>query len=119
MTGNEGRSARVRPYAITRGRTRSRLPLLLETLVSVPGHDPNYKVDLTPECQEIYILCRQVRSIIEISAQLRMPLGVVRVLVSDLADQGKVRVHATAQDSDWLGKELLERVLRGLQTLPG
>lgn len=118
MIGNQGRSARVRPYAITRGRTRSRYPLLLETLVSVPHYDPSACTDLLPECQEIYALCREVRSIAEISAHLRMPLGVVRVLVSDLAEQGKVRVHSTAHGTDRPGLDLLGRVLRGLQTLP-
>lgn len=119
MTGIQGSSARVRPYALTRGRTRSRHPLLLETLVSVPGFSTDGAEELTPECQEIYSLCREVCSVVEISAALHMPLGVVRVLVSDLSDAGKVSIHATAHGTDRSGtEELLERVLRGLQTLP-
>lgn len=119
LTGISGGSARVRPYALTRGRTRSRHPLMLETLISVPGFSLEVAQQLTPECQDIYGLCRDVCSVVEISSTLRIPLGVVRVLVSDLADAGKVAVHATAHGVDRPGtEELLERVLRGLQTLP-
>jgi len=108
----------VRPYAVTRGRTRSRRPLLLETLVSIPPEDPGARADLTPECRDIYVLCGGVRSVVEISTELSMPLGVVRVLVSDLADQGLVSVHATTHDLERPGSDILERVLRGLQALP-
>jgi Protein of unknown function (DUF742) len=46
-----------------------------------------------------------------------MPLGVVRVLVSDLADQGEVQVHPTGSVGGQPDRGLLERVLRGLQTI--
>jgi hypothetical protein len=58
-----------------------------------------------------------VRSIAEISADLDIPLGVVRVLVSDLADDGQLRIHPTAANSGVPEHILLERVLRGLQTI--
>ena len=45
------------------------------------------------------------------------PAGVVRVLVSDLADRGTVRVHPTAAGAGLSDTVLLERVLRGLQTI--
>lgn len=118
VTGEHSTSARVRPYAMTRGRTRSRSALLLETLISVPVYEWRVSVALAPECQEIYELCRQVHSIAEISVHLRIPVGVVRVLTSDLADQGRVRVHPPAHDPDQPGQEIFERVLRGLQALP-
>ncbi len=111
------RSARVRPYAITGGRTSSRRPLLLETLVSVLEYDASVHQLLLAESREIYSLCRDVRSIAEISADLRIPLGVVRVLVSDLADEGRIRIHPTANGAGVSDNVLLERVLRGLQTI--
>lgn len=108
----------MRPYTLTRGRTRSRHPLLVETLISVTDYDPHVALLLTPECRDIYEGCREVRSVAEISVYSGMPLGVVRVLVSDLADQGKVRVHPPAHGYDEPDQELFERVLRGLQALP-
>jgi hypothetical protein len=117
VTGRLARSARVRPYAITGGRTNTRLPLLLETLISVPDYDPMAYEQLVAESRDIYALCRSVRSIAEISADLDIPLGVVRVLVNDLADEGEVRIHPTAANAGVPEHMLLERVLRGLQTI--
>ena len=48
---------------------------------------------LSPECQSILGYCRDWRSVAEISAVLRMPLGVARVLIGDMAMEGLVRVH--------------------------
>ena len=116
-SGRPQRSARVRPYAITGGRTSTRLPLLLETLISVPEYDRAVDQILVAESREIYLLCRSVRSIAEISADLDIPLGVVRVLVSDLADDGRLRIHPTATNAGVPEHMLLERVLRGLQAI--
>ncbi|MFI9272929.1 DUF742 domain-containing protein [Kitasatospora sp. NPDC052896] len=124
----QGRSSRVRPYAITRGRTRFGRVLLVETLVSALNRPADPADRSLPELAAICDVCRgQMRSIAEISALLRIPLGVVKVLVSDLADQGRIRVHGT----DTLGvgldgtdamagtskRDLLERVLGGLRKL--
>ena len=117
VTGALLRSARVRPYAMTGGRTRARLPLLLETLVSVPDYDIATSQKLVAESREIYALCRAVRSVAEISAGLDIPLGVVRILLSDLADDGRVRIHPSAAGAGLPEHVLLERVLRGLQTI--
>jgi hypothetical protein len=62
-------------------------------------------------------LCRKMRSVAEISALLRMPLGVVRVLLSDLAEQGRIRVYGTGHGTDSPDRALLERVLGGLRRL--
>lgn len=107
------RSARVRPYAVTGGRTGARHPLLVETLVTSTARDPRSPGPLVPEGWAIYTLCATRRSIAEISALLSLPLGVVRVLVGDLAEVGAVRVHPAAAAVP--RRELLERVLRGLQ----
>ena len=69
-----------------------------------------------PELRAIVELCRRLRSVAEISALLRMPLGVVRVLISDLADQGRIRVYGTGHGRR-PDRALLERVLSGLRRL--
>ncbi|WP_329578636.1 DUF742 domain-containing protein [Kitasatospora sp. NBC_01250] len=123
----QGRSSRVRPYAITRGRTRFGRVLLVETLVSALNRPADPADRGLPELTAICDVCRgQMRSIAEISALLHMPLGVVKVLVSDLADQGRIRVHGAdvADGTDLAGelpgaskRDLLERVLGGLRKL--
>jgi hypothetical protein len=70
-----------------------------------------------PEMRAIVELCRRMRTVAEIAALLRMPLGVVRVLLSDLADQGKIRVYGTGHGPGQPDRALLERVLSGLRRL--
>lgn len=117
--------ARVRPYSLTGGRTRFGHVLLVETFVAAI-EAPEERRELTsggwghrvmPEMRAIVELCRQMRSVAEISALLKMPLGVVRVLLSDLADQGKIRVYGTGHDTGQPNRALLERVLSGLRRL--
>ena len=72
---------------------------------------------LSPECQAILGFCRDWRSVAEISAVLRMPLGVARVLVADMAVEGLVRVHQIDHTHGGPDLNLLERVLSGLRKL--
>ncbi|WP_460405508.1 DUF742 domain-containing protein [Actinophytocola sediminis] len=111
------RSKRIRPYALTGGRTRTRHHLLVETLISVPEFDPVLAESLMPESRLLYTRARLRMSIAELSANLDLPLGVIRVLISDLAGQNAVYVHPTAytyQNSP----RVLERILDGLKQLP-
>jgi Protein of unknown function (DUF742) len=111
------RSKRVRPYALTGGRTRTRHHLLVETLISVPEFDSVLAESLMPESRLLYTRARQRMSIAELSANLDLPLGVIRVLISDLAGQNAVFIHPTAyayQNSP----QVLERILDGLKQLP-
>lgn len=120
-----GKARRVRPYALTGGRTRFGHVLLVETFVAAI-EAPEERPELTsgglrdrvmPEMQAIVELCRRMRTVAEIAALLSMPLGVVRVLLSDLADQGRIRVHGTGHGTDRPDRALLERVLGGLRKL--
>ena len=51
-----------------------------------------------PEHQRICDLCRRVRSVAEIAALLRMPLGVARVLVADMAGGAGARAPGAGLD---------------------
>ena len=108
---------RVRPYAMTGGRTRpTHDDLEIETLVfttSTGEQTPK----LTVEQRAIAALCHDLLSIAEVSAQLRLPLGVIRVLVGDMADEHLVIVYRPAHAGDRPDRALLERVLYGLRTI--
>lgn len=111
------RRSRVRPYTFTGGRTRSRHPLMVHSLVSTvgSGHDPpGY---LLPEARRIYLLCRRSRSVAEIAHELRLPLGVIQVLLSDLAERDLAYIHPSVTGVDPVDRPLLERVLHGLHNL--
>ncbi|MEV5593178.1 DUF742 domain-containing protein [Streptomyces sp. NPDC052496] len=125
VRGGDRKPSRVRPYSLTGGRTRFGHVLLVETFVAALD-GPEERRELTsggwgdrvmPEMRAIVELCRRMRSVAEISALLKMPLGVVRVLLSDLADQGKIRVYGTGHGTGRPDRALLERVLGGLRRL--
>ncbi|MFD7662172.1 DUF742 domain-containing protein [Streptomyces sp. NPDC059788] len=125
VRGGDRKPSRVRPYSLTGGRTRFGHVLLVETFVAALDA-PEERRELTsggwgdrvmPEMRAIVELCRRMRSVAEISALLKMPLGVVRVLLSDLADQGKIRVYGTGHGTGRPDRALLERVLGGLRRL--
>jgi hypothetical protein len=110
-------SASVRPYVLTRGRTRSKFELAVETLVSaVPMAVGDPGPHVMPTTAAILALCREPRSVAEVAAMLGLPLGVARVLLGDLAASGALAVHASPGTA---GPDLalLERVLGGLRRL--
>src|SRR5215475_376676 len=94
--GDEPTGALVRPYAVTRGRTKPRVDIAIEALVettalgrSVGGH--NGASLQGREQQHIVALCDgRLQSLAEISARMQLPLGVARVLVADMAADGMV-----------------------------
>jgi hypothetical protein len=112
-----GQSSLVRPYVVTGGRTAPRTHLAVEALVSSvawPHHDMSGWI---PECQAISSLCRRVCSVAEVSALLRIPLGVTRILVADMAAEGLVQVYQPTLEAGKPDLNLLERVLSGLRRL--
>lgn len=120
----EPTGALVRPYAVTRGRTRPRLDIAIEALVETTARGRALAAGAggqSREHQYIAALCDgRLQSLAEVAARMQMPLGVARVLVADMAADGYVAVYEpTSLDdaNDAVGTELLERVLSGLRRL--
>lgn len=109
----------VRPYALTRGRTRpGRTDLPLEALVrGVAGATDT--VGTSERRRILELTGGQILSVAELSAHLSLPLGVVRVLVGDLADEGLVVVHSgsSAAAAPATNLKVLESVLNGISAL--
>lgn len=79
-------------YAVTGGRTRSAgHDLPIESLVIATGRGGD---DLQKEYRMILRMAVRPVSLVEIGAELSVPVGVARVLVSDLAESGYLIVHA-------------------------
>jgi hypothetical protein len=112
-----GSTRLVRPYTVTGGRTQPRYKLALEALVSATVYEPRDLSVLAPECQAILQFCIDWRSVAEISAVLRMPLGVARILVADMSADGLVRIHQRDDSEGRPDLNLLERVLSGLRKI--
>ncbi|HEX5119324.1 MAG TPA: DUF742 domain-containing protein [Pseudonocardiaceae bacterium] len=111
-------AAMVRPYAWTRGRTRANYDLKLETLISATELAADESRLRQLEHREVGALCRYPLSVAEVAAKLSIPLGVARVILSDMAELGLISIHRTfAADDIAAHLVLMERVLSGLRRL--
>jgi hypothetical protein len=111
-------AAIVRPYAWTRGRTKSTVDLRIETMVSTSEHGENIEALTQTEHRSIAELCDEPRSVAEVATLLSVPLGVAKVLLGDMANLGLVIVHRTATGgANKAHLTLMERVLSGLRRL--
>jgi hypothetical protein len=91
----------VRPYLLTRGRTRSETRHLAVNAMLATRRDAGTGTGtelLAPEQRQIVDLCREPQSVAEVAAKLATPLGVVRVLVADLADAALLDVFEPPSD---------------------
>jgi len=82
----------VRPFMLTGGRTRPLQDgLRIETLLhAAPAA---LSAPLRFESERIVRLCQAPMSIADLAVALRLPLGVVRVIVADLVTDGYLRIE--------------------------
>lgn len=111
------RASRVRPYAITGGRTRPDHDLTTHTRVTVPNHDPARAADLLPEAQAIYEQARERPiTVADLAACLRaIPDTTFLVLLSDLITDGLIAIDP--DDEVTSEQDMLGRILDGLREL--
>ncbi|MEU7318760.1 DUF742 domain-containing protein [Streptomyces sp. NPDC007083] len=124
----------VRPYAMTRGRTRSggtgtQLDLIALVIVDDAGGAEPDAVSaaedtllsdhsFVPEHHDIVVLChRQPLSVAEVAAELDLPVGVVRVLIGDLLAAALVRVTRPVPPAELPDESILREVINGLRAL--
>lgn len=106
----------VRPYALVRGRTRvSGRDFGLVTMVTMARRvKPDHEV-LEPEHLQLLRLCPA--TVADLAADLRLPLGVVRVILGDLREHGFIQVHQPPEPAQTPDIALLRRVADGLRRL--
>lgn len=107
----------VRPFIMTGGRTRSRtLDLRLETLVHRVASAP-----VTPAMpsEKVHLVncCASPTSVAEISAQLDLVVGVVKVLVEDLVETGHVQVFTEQVETVDEELDMLTRISNKIRSL--
>ena len=104
----------IRSYTITAGRTASNVDLAMEATLRL--HAGAEAPVLSPSAAQVLEVCDR-RSVAEVSALTKMPIGVTRVLLGDLIEQGLIRIQATITDKTSTDErlELIERTLRGLR----
>lgn len=105
----------VRSYVITGGRG---LPdaeeLSLVTLVTIaPERQP--PPNPSPEVRAIWELCSGgYLSVAEVAGHLGQPVGVARLLLNDLAEQGHLMRRKAPPLTQLVDRKILEEVLHGL-----
>jgi len=103
----------VRQFALTKGRAVSGTDLPLDTLVeAVEGAAA--PATLSPEQHQMLHLATATISIAELSAHVGVHLGIARVLVGDLVDDGLVRVGVSDNAEDGPDLASLEMLLHDL-----
>jgi hypothetical protein len=114
----EDPGAALRPFVLTSGRVVGFDPAIgVETQVTARDGPPRQALPAgAPELHAIVALCAAPMSVAEISARLRMHLGVTRVLVGDLRATGHLDVH-TLDVADPRDPETIRRVIRGLRAI--
>ena len=111
----------VRPYAVTGGRTEPARGELLDLLtVMVATGQPvtaDDRMRQTPEHRAVLELCRGHVTVADLAAETGLPVGVVRVLLADLAAQGTVTAVAKRALGQRAETDVLQEILNGLRAL--
>jgi Protein of unknown function (DUF742) len=92
---------------------------VIAVVVAMPGgetdeDDPQRR---TPEHRRILALCQRQVTVADIAASTSLPLGVVRVLLSDLILSGSVTVLRQRPTGVRPGNDVLQEILNGLRAL--
>jgi hypothetical protein len=108
-------SSLIRPYVLTGGRTRPEGPELpIESVVvTSPTADLS---SLGFDQAQLATACAEPISIAELAAALDVPLGVARILVSDLVGAGILDANPT-NDNSVAPPQLIERLIEGIRAL--
>ncbi|MEW9554608.1 DUF742 domain-containing protein [Nonomuraea sp. NPDC050783] len=109
----------VRPYAVARGRTRpasSALDLL--ATVTATGLPVPANAELGAQHRRVLAcLAAEARPVVELASEVALPVGVVRVLLGDLLEQGLVSVRRQRDRGSSPTESLLREVINGLRAL--
>jgi hypothetical protein len=108
----------VRPYAVTKGRTlpsgQESFGLIDVVFATSDRPPPHFRPG--PEHRRILSVCRRPTPVVDLTSEIELPIGVVRVLLGDLASAGMLEV-LTTQKNPATDQRLLRMVLDGLESL--
>jgi hypothetical protein len=111
----------VRPYALTGGRTEPAdgevLDLIAVVVAAARAATADDRLGLSPEHRRILGLCRRQVTVADVASDMALPVGVVRVLIADLIQQGRIAVVPRRPAGEQPSTDLLKEVLHGLRAL--
>jgi uncharacterized protein DUF742 len=103
----------IRPYTVSDGRTEPSTPMELLSMVIATGHRPYGQ--LGPDHAQALELCGSVTTVAEVSARLKLPAVVTKILLSDLVDWGAVDTRSPDPMADPSNPAVLETIINALQ----
>jgi hypothetical protein len=108
----------VRPYAMTGGRTRaSSSSFDLLSVAVATGAPVSPGAYLGSEHRRLLNLVSRARPIVEIASDAGLPVGVIKVLLGDLLDQGLILVRSPIPAASVPPESLLRELISGLRAL--
>ncbi|WP_338675415.1 DUF742 domain-containing protein [Streptomyces sp. SCSIO 30461] len=111
----------VRPYTVTRGRTRPAAEHHIDMMSQVAAveQDDDGPVSALDHARTslLDLVRRGQRPVAEVAADADLPLTVVRVLLADLVEAGLVRVSAPSVPRDRHDPTLLREIVDRLREL--
>ncbi|MFF9393729.1 DUF742 domain-containing protein [Streptomyces griseoluteus] len=118
----EDTGAMVRPYTVTRGRTRPSARHAIDLMSRVTALEPGPDGAGVDHARAALLghVRRGPRPVVELAADADLPLTVVRVLLGDLAEQGLIRIDAPRRlplHDGAADPELLREIVRRLREL--
>ena len=72
---------------------------------------------LSPEHRRILKLCQRPATVADVASDTGLPVGVIRVLLADLIQQGRIKVLPGRPAGQQPSAQLLREVLHGLRAL--
>jgi hypothetical protein len=110
-------AAGVRAYAMTGGRSNTAVHLEFETMLRATPLGQGAVAGLRFEKGDVTRLCvAEALSVAEISARLRLPIGVVRVVAGDLLADGMLESFQASENvADDVA--LIQRLIAGVRAL--
>jgi hypothetical protein len=91
----------VRPYALTKGRTvhdSGSYVGLIDMVVAEAGPQLPPGARLNPEHRRMLSHCGQPVTVVDLASDADLPVGVTRVLLSDLSQWGAIKVLSARAD---------------------
>ena len=112
----------MRPYAMTGGRTGAEFAgIAFEAHVLATEFGLRKRGEFRWEAAALIAHAEKATAIIELSARLEVPIGVVRVIAGDLSEEGAVVISNPASEVAAHGGEeyvdLLQKVLDGIKSI--
>lgn len=105
----------IRPYAMTGGRTTANTEISLESQIQTSTRLDTSNKKYRWEAAKILTLAERPMALVELAARAEIPIGVARVVISDLVEEGAVNVQRNVTVTSY--SSLLEKVLDGIRDL--